>query len=1468
MRRTRSITSRPIRFLFAALALLLVAIGGVATAAPAAAAAGAPVVIDDFSGGILGTRTVTAINGSSSFSQSGGVGTIVGKAPYADSGGIQLTYALPAATDLTSSGNNTQFFLQFNSILRSPADDTNLAAQIGIVLTDSAGHTGSYSTGISSVSPFNIVLNFNCSGGTCFSGSVDFTKVTNVQVNIMTPGNYDTHTLTAVLDMIRTTPTGGAVPSPPTPTVTTSSTTVASLNNTTVNFGVAYTVEGSAIGETGVTASSLVVSGTAGGISNVVVTGGPNTYNVAVGPLTSSGTVTVQVKAGAVTDGWGQGSDPSSGEPVVTFTKEVVPTMSVASTATATVGTVFSLAATATGVPAPAFTVSAGTLPSGLTLSSTGTIRGTPAVGSGGVYPLTLKATNAVGTATGPLTLTVNEAPAFTSAATATLSEGVSGSFTVTTTGYPVPTISESVGSALPTGVTFTANANGTATIAGTPAVGSNGAYTVAIVANNGIGMAAGQSLVLMTTSAPVITTNVQDKIVAPGDNVTFTAAATSTPAPTVQWQRTDTGNNFVNIVGATSTTYSFTAAATDAGHQYRAVFTNTVGQATTAATLTVRLAPSFTTGTSATFVAGSPGTFTVGTTALPVAGLTLSTAAAWLSLHDNGDGTATLSGTAPASAAGTTVTATITASNGVTTDAQQTISVLIDQAPVVTTNPHDTVVTPGSTVTLSVAANGYPVPTVQWQLKSLGGSTFQNIAGATSVNYVFVAGLGDSGGQYRAVFTNSLTSATTTAATLRVGTAPVFTSAAAATFDAGTIGSFTVHTSGAPAAAITAVSVPNFLSFHDNGDGTATLTGLPGAGEKGTYSFSLSATNTFDPNAQQSFTLSVDAAPSILSAATTAFSAGQPGTYDITTLAGFPTNTAITETGSLPSGVTLEDNGDGTATLAGTPDVGTGGDYPISVAAAAVGGDAMSSTQNFDLVVNEAPSFTGPASAIFEVGVPSSFTVNTDAGYPTLRTITQTGALPSGLTFQDNGDGTATLSGTAAIGSGRTYSLVVSTGSDDGRGLGNDENFTITVLEAPTFTSAATETLDVGTPSTFDVTTLAGFPVTTSLTETGALPTGMTFQDNGDGTATLDGTPFAGAGGDYPLSFTATAVGGLTQTQTFDLVVRESPAFTSGDAVTFQDGAFDTFTIVTSHDFPAATSLNAVGTLPTGVTFVDNGDGTATLSGTPTDPGNYPLTFTASNRVPVQVTQAFTLTVAISPTLPANLDSSFVAGVTSSVALVSTPGVPAITTMSVSGALPDGITLTDNGDGTATLGGSATPDSVGSYPVTFNVGNGVSPNTTYAATVTVSAADPVTLPATVPQPAGSAGGVPGQTNQGDVLTVTGTGFAPGAPLTIGIYSTPTYLGTVAADSTGAFSVQVTLPALLGLHTVVVTGLDPSGDPRFLSAQTTITARQTGLPTTGLEIGSGLYLAFSLFASGLLVVLFAYRRRTSVRAPR
>ena len=70
-----------------------------------------------------------------------------------------------------------------------------------------------------------------------------------------------------------------------------------------------------------------------------------------------------------------------------------------------------------------------------------------------------------------------------------------------------------------------------------------------------------------------------------------------SSPAPTVQWQKKPNGGVFADIGGATGATYSFTPAAGDNGSQYRAVFTNASGSATSnAATLTVNQAPSITT--------------------------------------------------------------------------------------------------------------------------------------------------------------------------------------------------------------------------------------------------------------------------------------------------------------------------------------------------------------------------------------------------------------------------------------------------------------------------------------------------------------------------------------------------------------------------------------------------------------------------------------------------------------------------------------------------------------------------------------------------------------------------------------------------------------------------------------------------------------------------------------------------------
>ena len=83
----------------------------------------------------------------------------------------------------------------------------------------------------------------------------------------------------------------------------------------------------------------------------------------------------------------------------------------------------------------------------------------------------------------GSYELMVNQPPAITSANSATFVVGAAGTFTVTATGFPTPTITLS--DTLPGGVTF--SDNGTATLAGTPASGTVGVYPLTFTASNGI---------------------------------------------------------------------------------------------------------------------------------------------------------------------------------------------------------------------------------------------------------------------------------------------------------------------------------------------------------------------------------------------------------------------------------------------------------------------------------------------------------------------------------------------------------------------------------------------------------------------------------------------------------------------------------------------------------------------------------------------------------------------------------------------------------------------------------------------------------------------------------------------------------------------------------------------------------------------------------------------------------------------
>ena len=97
-----------------------------------------------------------------------------------------------------------------------------------------------------------------------------------------------------------------------------------------------------------------------------------------------------------------------------------------------------------------------------------------------------------------------------------------------------------------------------------------------------------------MVETSPVITTQPSPQTVNAGQTASFSASASGTPAPTVQWQlSTDGGIQWTTISGATGTTYATLATAVENGNRYRAVFTNAAGSIpSNAASLTVVVPP------------------------------------------------------------------------------------------------------------------------------------------------------------------------------------------------------------------------------------------------------------------------------------------------------------------------------------------------------------------------------------------------------------------------------------------------------------------------------------------------------------------------------------------------------------------------------------------------------------------------------------------------------------------------------------------------------------------------------------------------------------------------------------------------------------------------------------------------------------------------------------------------------------
>ena len=1066
-------------------------------------------------------------------------------------------------------------------------------------------------------------------------------------------------------------------------------------------------------------ASGQVTATESGGSVTITNNGSDVKVPVTVPPGTTVGGAAFGQPYGGLMSAW---DDVGNGA-TQTLTENEAPVITSAAAATSIVGSAFSFTVRTSGAPAPKVTES-GALPTGISFTDNGdgtaTIAGTPAAGTGGSYPVQLTATNPAGGVSTSFTLTNAEAPSITSAPTAAFTATLAGSYTVTTTGYPAATITET--GTLPTGLSFADHGNGTATISGTPASGTAGTYPVTISAKNASG----------STATLQLTITVQ------------------APAP-----------------------------------------------------------PAITSGSIAFFTAGQAGAAAVTTTGSPVPAISeTGTLPSGLSFADNGNGTALISGTAPATG---TANLTIKASNGISPDATQAYTVIVGQPPKFT-SPDSATASLGSPFSFTVKAGGYPAPS--WGESGLPpGVSFHDNADGTAT----LSGTPTMPGTYPVplMATNAYGSVQQTL-TITVQQAPAITSRKTVNFTVGAPESFSVQTTGSPVATISeSGTLPSGVTFTDNGDGTATLAGTPASGTSGSYPLTITAANGVSPNATQSFTLAVNpaspAAPAVNSGSSASFTVGAQGSFSVLTT-GNPT-ASIAESGALPSGVSFTDNGDGTATLAGTPASGTSGSYPLTITAA--NGVSPNATQRFTLTVDPdaaAPVITSAGATTFAAGQPGSFTVTTTGVPAPALSATSKPALPSGVRFTDNGNGTATLSGAPPPGSQGTYLLTVKAANSSGTA---SQSFLLTVNSGLAITSAASDTATVGNAFSFKVTTV-GTP-TPTLGRAGGLPAGVTFTDNGDGTGTLSGTPTAA--GSFPLTFTARNTAATTS-QAFVLTVDKAPAFTS--AATVKETSGQAFTaIVAASGFPAP-KLSS-GNLPAGVSFSDNGGGAATLAGTAAvKPGSYPVTVTAANAAGT-VTQTVTLSVkAPVRTQVAAFTSAATATATAGqpfLFTVTTAGSPLalLTNITRNGALPAGLTFTNLANGTALLAGIPSGSGGGTYPLTLSATN-AGGTTTQAFVLTVNAPPAIVTGTSASATVGSGFSFTVRARGFPAPTMTETGAIPqGLTWTNNGDGTATLAGAPGVAQGGVYKLTFTAASVTGTATQSFT-LTVNQAPAVISA--------------------------------------------------
>ena len=408
----------------------------------------------------------------------------------------------------------------------------------------------------------------------------------------------------------------------------------------------------------------------------------------------------------------------------------------------------------------------------------------------------------------------------------------------------------------------------------------------------------------------------------------------------------------------------------------------------------------------------------------------------------------------------------------------------------------------------------------------------------------------------------------------------------------------------------------------------------------------------------------------------------------------------------SLPSWLTLTDNENNSGLLSGTPLQNHIGDNRVIIEAVQVSG--LTTIQDFIINVNNvndlplfssSPVLVGSEDNLYTYNI----TVSDEDGDNVVITASK---IPSWLTLTDNGDNTATLMGIplqVAVGDN-----IVKLVATDPFNFTAEQNFTINVENTndnPVFTSSPVLTTFEDSVYTYNITVSDEDGDTVSITAS-TLPDWLTLTDNGNNTAILSGTPLQNNVGINPVVLVGTDINNAITNINFDinvLNVNDNPIITSSPVLTVDEDSLYSYNITVSDEDGGTVAITA-STLPDWLTLIDNGNNTASLSGTPlqSNIGNHSVIIIATDSENGTHNQNFNINVSSVNDNPVFTSSPIIVGdedslYTYNITVTDEENEDVTITYST---LPDWLTLTDNGDNTATLSGTPLQTHIGEHTV------------------------------------------------------------------------------------------------------------------------------------------------------------------------